>query len=417
MFSGIGGFELGIKKARGITEWECIGFSEIDKYAIQIYERHFNHKNYGNARDINPKELPDFDMLCGGFPCQSFSIAGKRKGFQDTRGTLFHEICRIVAVKKPRLLFLENVKGLLSADDGRCFATILSSLDELGYSCEWQVLNSKNFGVPQNRERVFIIGHLRGEGFRQVLPIGEDGKSFDKSKQELPGKISAEETANCLTNRYHKMATTDNYIQYARKDKGQYKRVYETEGISPTLAGASKLSGDCTPKVRIYDDENKRWLKDDICGTIQGHSQSRSGFKVMPVLTPDREEKKQNGRRFKEDDEDMFTLTGQDVHGVMLRDGRDNRSCLRGGRTTEVGFEGQSIRRLTPTECERLQGFPDGWTEGISDTQRYKCLGNAVTVNVIEEVIKEIQEITGGLKKNNIPSQNNTQATSNEVVA
>ena len=137
----------------------------------------------------------------------------------------------------------------------------------------------------------------------------------------------------------------------------------------------------------------------------------------MPVLTPDREEKKQNGRRFKEDDEDMFTLTGQDVHGVMLRDGRDNRSCLRGGRTTEVGFEGQSIRRLTPTECERLQGFPDGWTEGISDTQRYKCLGNAVTVNVIEEVIKEIQEITGGLKKNNIPSQNNTQATSNEVVA
>ena len=251
MFSGIGGFELGIQKAnqsyreyllqqtRGREyirqrrdssnnqmQWSktkqqehrpqdnCIGFSEIDKYATKIYQKHFpTHKNYGNARDIDPSELPDFDMLCGGFPCQSFSIAGKRKGFQDTRGTLFHEICRIVECKRPRLLFLENVKGLLSADDGRCFATILSSLDELGYSCEWQVLNSKNFGVPQNRERVFIIGHLRGEGGGQVFPLGEINKKPNETKR----RGMEIQTAQCLTNRMHKMSSDDNYIRFPLK--------------------------------------------------------------------------------------------------------------------------------------------------------------------------------------------------------
>ena len=203
MFSGIGGFELGIQKAYNIKEaqeernkesrrdmpdinresralwWSkypiCVGFSEIDRYAIQVYQRHFpGHRNYGDATKINPSDIPDFDMLCGGFPCQSFSIAGKRKGFQDTRGTLFHEICRIVEAKRPRLLLLENVKGLLSADQGRCFGTILCSLDELGYDVEWQVLNSKYFGVPQNRERVFIIGHLRGNRGQTVFPIRQN---------------------------------------------------------------------------------------------------------------------------------------------------------------------------------------------------------------------------------------------------
>jgi DNA (cytosine-5)-methyltransferase 1 len=188
LFSGIGGFELGIQQAYGELHplstkqsreerrmenmeesmsksngqsWNstptCIGYSEIDKYAIQIYERHFNHKNYGDITKINTDELPDFDFLCGGFPCQAFSIAGKRKGFEDTRGTLFFEIARILRAKQPRLFLLENVKGLLSHDNGNTFRTIISTLDELGYDLQWQVLNSKNFGVPQNRERVFII--------------------------------------------------------------------------------------------------------------------------------------------------------------------------------------------------------------------------------------------------------------------
>lgn len=361
-FSGIGGFELGIGN-RG----ECIGYSEIDKYAIKCYEQHFpSHKNYGNIREINPDDIPDFDLFCGGFPCQSFSIAGKRKGFQDTRGTLFHEIIRICKSKRPRLLLLENVKGLLSADNGWCFATIISSLDELGYDVEWEVLNSKDFGVPQNRERVFIVGHLRGTGGRQVFPLGRDCKEdVDESKEEQ-GRESRVET---LDSRYGQRRSTETYVR--------------------------------------------------------------------PVLTPDRLEKQQNGRRIKEDGEPMFTLTGTDIHGVQiqqLNEGTHQKYRLYGesglspslnavgftpkiqnhfprSSTTGKGGTGllesettcfaldtsphyvDRIRRLTPAECERLQGFPDGWTSMLSDTQRYKTLGNAVTVNVIGAIMEKMCEV------------------------
>lgn len=183
MFSGIGGFEKGIDQA-GIAGI-CVGYSEIDKYAIKVYERNFSgHRNYGNATAINAADLPDFDLLVGGFPCQAFSIAGKRAGFDDTRGTLFFDIARILKEKRPRHLVLENVKGLLSHDSGRTFTTIIGVLTDLGYSVEWQVLNSKNFGVPQNRERVYIVGHLGGECSRQVLPIsGTNGKDIVQLNQ------------------------------------------------------------------------------------------------------------------------------------------------------------------------------------------------------------------------------------------
>lgn len=215
-FSGIGGFELGIQGAFettqerlrqesekpvrvGATSWSdeghegldgstavvlehlidspagqphCVGYSEIDKYATKVYERHFpNHENYGDITKINADELPDFDCLVGGFPCQAFSIAGKRGGFDDTRGTLFFDLARILRAKQPRLFVFENVKGLLNHDSGRTFATIIQTIDELGYDCQWQVLNSKNHGVPQNRERVIIVGHLRGTRRPDVFPI------------------------------------------------------------------------------------------------------------------------------------------------------------------------------------------------------------------------------------------------------
>jgi site-specific DNA-cytosine methylase len=291
LFSGIGGFELGITQAyesnlkhahvskepeqkkrpqRRVRSTDkrkillhtrdrsaplCVGYSEIDKYAIQIYEKHFKHKNFGDIRKIKPRSLPDFDLLIGGFPCQSFSVAGKRKGFKDTRGTLFFEIARIIATKRPKLLLLENVKGLLSHDGGRTFGTILSSLDELGYDVQWEVLNSKNFGVPQNRERVFVVGHLRNDSRPEIFSLRKDDEG--NSKQHVP--------------------------------KSQASR-----------------------GVRNMSDLKSRW-----------------------------------------------------------------RHSMR-------------IRKLTPKECERLQGFPDGWTEGVSDTQRYKTLGNAVTVNVVVEIAKRI---------------------------
>ncbi|RTK93011.1 DNA (cytosine-5-)-methyltransferase [Candidatus Saccharibacteria bacterium] len=269
MFSGIGGFELGIGD-RG----KCVGYSEIDKYAIKTYEEHFDHDNYGDATKINPRELPDFDLLVGGFPCQAFSVAGKRLGFNDTRGTLFFDIARILAEKRPRHLVLENVKGILSHDSGKTFQTIVGVLADLGYFVEWQVLNSKDFGVPQNRERIYFVGHLRGECGRKVFPITGSSQQI----ATVAGYISEE-------------------VWSGRHE--QIRRTYNTDGAMPTIP------------------------------------------------------------------------TGQG-----------------GGVMTKI-YQEPRIRRLTPKECERLQGFPDNWTIG-SDTQRYKQCGNAVTVNVVEAVVEKL---------------------------
>jgi DNA (cytosine-5)-methyltransferase 1 len=306
MFSGIGGFHEGIHRA--MPEAECIGYSDIDKKAISVYEKHFEGvKNYGDATKINPGDLPDFDLLCGGFPCQSFSIAGKRRGLQDIRGTLFVEIVRLAKAKRPRLLLLENVKGLLNHDGGETLATILDSFSELGYALEWEVINSKNFGVPQDRSRIFIIGHFGGEPTRQVFPLG-----------------------NC------------------------------NEAIIGDVQGSRQVS------TCLDANYGKGWLD---------HGQ-RTMIAVQPFMTPDRLTNRANGRRMKENGEPSFTLSAQDRHGVCL--------------------DGVKIRRFTPLECERLQGFPDGWTEygvkgeRMSDSARYKMLGNAVTVPVIEAITKEM---------------------------
>lgn len=326
LFAGIGGFDLALDRAGH----ECVYTNEWDKYASSVYEKQF--KRPVDTRDITTvptSEIPNHDLLVGGFPCQAFSVAGKRRGFDDTRGTLFFEIARILQGKQPKYFILENVKGLLSHDSGETFRTIVSTLTELGYDLQWQVLNSKDFGVPQNRERVFIIGHLRGEPRPQVFPItGNNSKDF---------RIVGQDIAYTIDANYHKGTNTLEKGRRSLVKLSQAFRVRSIDGLSSTLQGEAGGTG------------------------------AKTGLYAVPVLTPDRPEKRQNGRRFKENGDPSFTLTSQDRHGV---------------------FDGFKIRRLTPAECERLQGFPDGWTEGLSDTQRYKCLGNAVTVNVVEEIIK-----------------------------
>jgi len=179
LFCGIGGFRLGMERAGH----KCVWSNDIDLHCAKIYEKNFGEKpDTRSIRDVSVEEIPDHDILCGGFPCQSFSIAGKRRGFQDTRGTLFFEIARIIKAKKPSYLFLENVKGLLSHDNGRTFETIITTLDELGYDTQWMVLNSKDYGVPQSRERIFIVGHLRGKPRPSVFPIGRK----DEEIQAVP---------------------------------------------------------------------------------------------------------------------------------------------------------------------------------------------------------------------------------------
>ena len=192
VFSGIGGFELGIIRAIG-ERADFVAFSEIDKYAIQTYQYNFpNHKSYGDITKIDPDTLPDFDCFVGGPPCQSFSIAGKRGGFDDTRGTLFFDCARIIGAKRPRNFVLENVKGLLSHSQGETFKTIIRTLTDLGYCVEWQVLNSKNFGVPQNRERVFIVGHRENTRQSGIFPLESihEKRITDEKVYILPEKFS-----------------------------------------------------------------------------------------------------------------------------------------------------------------------------------------------------------------------------------
>lgn len=294
-------------------QFTCVYSNEWDKYANSVYRKHYGECDNRDIRTVPSSDIPDHDLLVGGFPCQAFSVAGKRAGFDDTRGTLFFEIARILRDKRPRYFILENVKGLLSHDSGKTFQTILRVLSDIGYGVQWQVLNSKDFGVPQNRERIFIIGHLRGTPRPQVFPLGgNDGKAL----KEITRNVS------------------------------DAQRIYNSNGIAKTLKG---LGGGMGAKTGLY---------------------------AVPVLTPDRAEKRQNGRRFKTNGEPSFTLTSQDRHGVMVED--------------------MAIRRLTPIECERLQGFPDCWTatgadgEKISDTQRYKMMGNVVTTLVITEIGRKL---------------------------
>ena len=394
MFSGVGGFEMGLLTSG--KQVRLVGYSEIDKYAIQIFESKYKGiKNYGSATDIDETKLPDFDLLVGGFPCQAFSVAGKRGGFDDTRGTLFFDVARILRHKKPKHFILENVKGLLSHDSGRTFQTILKVLADIGYLVQWEVCNSKNFGVPQSRERVYLVGHLRGRSRPKVFPIR---------------KVGSENNQN-------------NHPKEITKDLPMAYRVYDTNGVSTTLRA---VGGGVGAKTGLYQivKRNGRVKADQknascLTGGARGDgNHSYTDWIVQACLTPDRHNKRQNGRRFKDDGEPMFTLTSQDKHGVMITEATSKgyavakegdsinlsvpNSKTRRGRvgkqiaqTLDTGVQqytlrSSRIRRLTPTECERLQGFPDGWTEGVSDTQRYKCLGNAVTTNVVSEIAKRL---------------------------
>ena len=368
LFSGIGGFHKGLERAGFKFDW--VGYSDIDKYANKQYKRRFpDATGLGSVTDVQCENLPDdITILCGGFPCQAFSIAGRRKGFDDTRGTLFFEIARILRyfrdVGKPIPYFiLENVKGLLNHQDGQTFATIYRVLTDLDYTVECQLLNTRWF-LPQNRERIYIVGHFRGESRPKVFPIGE-GSSAIKSKFRERNAVS------CIDASYYKgVDGKRTMIQEGLKQIGtigedsEATRVYDPSGCSRTIKNGGGM-GAKTGLYAIHDElykGRKSRKYTDAAPTLRGNS---GQLQVKPVLTPDRAEKRQNGRRFKDDGEDMFTLTSQDQHGVM---------------------EGSKIRRLTPIECERLQGFPDGWTEGQSDTQRYKQLGNAVTVPVVKAI-------------------------------
>ena len=485
-FAGIGGFRRGME----LAGHECVGFCEFDKFATASYismhlltdeqrkaledipikkrqkeilkEEYRNGEWYANdIRRVYAGDIPKADCWCFGFPCQDISVAGKQAGFQGNRSSLFFRVMYLVGQleeeDKPTYLFIENVKNLLSVNGGWDFARLLIEMDRAGYDAEWQVLNSKDFGVPQNRERCFIIGHLRGRSTTKIFPIeGTDGKN--SVSLNLFG---------CLNGR-----------------NSQRDRVYSDDGLAPTIS--TKPGGNTEPKVSIIfgtshiGQDKKTRVYENVCPTLtsrdykeprsvgvvcnvnpsgkgmNGNVYDSTGLSptlttnkgegnkiVIPVLTPDRIEKRQNGRRFKENGEPMFTLTGQDRHGIAIevkeaakqgyaecRVGVDTVNLSVPGSKTRRGRVGKeiantldtscnqgifvqvseelivyavwyekyqcyiAIRKLTPRECFRLQGWSDDYFEKAqfvnSDSQLYKQAGNGVTVTVIETIARKM---------------------------
>lgn len=369
-----------------------------------------NEVYYNNARTINPNELPDFDLICAGFPCQSFSIAGKRGGFNDARGTLFFEIARIAAVKKPKYLLLENVPGLLSHDGGRTFAVILGTLEELGYDVSWQVLNSANFGVAQSRKRVYIIGFLREKCAGKVLSFTDanpkalvqripgregcrvystDGLSITLTSQTggLGGKTGLYEILGLpikvKTKSGFQIALPGDSIDLAYPDinsrRGRIGREIAHTLTTSCNQGYYAMCIDLNTDPKVT--ELARCITTCQNNGISNHKGEHSGVilvtEPIPVLTPEKNTIRQQGRRFKLPGEPVFTITASDKHGVIY-----------------CGY----IRKLMPLECWRLQGFTDEQfnkvkATGMSDAQLYKQAGNAVSVPVIEAIARNILEL------------------------
>lgn len=278
LFAGIGGFRLGFEKAG----YACVFSSEIDKNCQAVYESNFGEKPFGDVTQINTEDLPDFDVLVAGFPCQPFSIAGNKLGFEDTRGTLFFDICRVIEAKSPKVVVLENVKHLIHHDNGNTFKTIIQSLEDMGYAVSYKLLNAKDFGVPQNRERVIIIG-VQGQAFDfEKLPKFQEVKLKDFLDKSGEFEYLAP-TEYTILEKYTTQKSGLIFIGYRNKNKWktgirlgsehlsrahrQSDRIYSVEGTHPTLP-SQETSG----RFFIYlpEEDKVRKLTLNECYRIMG---------------------------------------------------------------------------------------------------------------------------------------------------
>lgn len=405
--SGIGGF----RSALEMNGHNCLAFAEIDKYANQSYRAIYDTEGEDELDDITAITDEHFrlykgqcDIITGGFPCQAFSIAGNRRGFDDTRGTIFFHIARAIKEIQPSYVLLENVKGLFSHDKGRTFGTIIQALDELGYVTEWGLFNSKYWGVPQNRERVYILVTRKDKFKGPVL--------FDLLKQQTE--------------------VTTRLIDVLEDEVDE--KYYLSEEKTKKLTLDFNLTVDEEPRISIVENTSRTnyyaaniYDTNGLSTTVAARDYMGPKQIVIPVLTPDRVNKRQNGRRFKEDGEPMFTLTSQDKHGIAIREATKQgyavaergdsvnvsypTSKTRRGRvgkqvaqTLQAGEVNQGvvmndirIRKLVPIETWRLQGFTDeqfykAKESGVSNSQLYKQSGNAITISVADAIIKKITE-------------------------
>lgn len=503
LFAGIGGFRRGME----LAGHKCVGFCEWDKYAAMSYismhlingeqrsrlsemslkqrqkeilkEEYRNGEWYSaDVRLIRGDNIPKADCWCFGAPCQDFSIAGKRAGLSGDRSSLIREVFRILKEipeeNRPEWLIYENVKGMLSSNRGGDFGAILLEMGELGYDTEWQLFNTKNFGVPQNRERVYTVGHLRSRGRKQIFPLegadGEDsvhevttsvigglgeinfGKQFREGNRVYDGTKIA--TALKASNVGNAGGTTNLYsvpvsIIGHRKGYRRNTQVFSPDGITETLDTADGGGRGHHVGIPILcNRSNGIRCEAEVSPTLMARDYKDLGNKedkacvCIPVLTPDRAEKRQNGRRFKENGDESFTLTAQDRHGVAIKvkeavkqgyteayegdsinltmpnsETRRGRVGKQSAQTLDcacnqgilvklsddltvyaVWYEKYqcyiAIRKLTPKECFRLQGWTDDYFEKAafvnSDSQLYKQAGNGVTVDVVYEIAKQL---------------------------
>ena len=433
-FSGVGGPEQALKNLdiKHEIEFAC----DIDKYAKQTYLKNFNPKLFAtDITALDMTDLPYVDLLIFGFPCQAFSLAGKRQGFDDTRGTLFYDALRYLKEHRPRYFIAENVKGLLSHDNGKTFQTIIDCLakttnyqmslmpfENLGYHIHYKVLNTKDFGLPQNRERIFIIG------------IRDDKDNKFRFPKEIPLELKLKDILqdNPNSKYYLKVETVEKLNEYNKrnKDKGNgFQAKFhnpETENMSALKiggAGADDLichslyprssktgkggtghlskedgtaycldTGNAQAIEWIADyrnDEGLRIRKDNNSPCLAASKNSESEPSRMPPIIKKNTGKIQvagyvKGKSKNPERESNAVLNSNGISMTLTAQGGGNTS----GRAI---IKNNKIRRLTPIECERLQGFPDNFTEGVSDTQRYKQMGNTITVNVIQAILKNLK--------------------------
>ena len=342
-FTGVGGFDLGVP-----SDWECVGMSEIDKYANMVLKYRFKDvKNYGDIEKINYEELPDFAVLIGGSPCQDISLAGKRAGLTGVRSRLFFSYVALLKVKQPDYFIFENVKGLLSSNEGRDFAEVINQFSEAGYdNVWWEVLDAADFGIPQHRERIFIFGTLGGSGFRKV---------FLKRKNERKNIKLQRQQANTITRRYHGSQATGTYIAERKFNaqienlhfsRRQPNRIYGVNGVAPTL-----------------------------------HRHTGGGQNIKIVASRGRME------------------NGQWIQKIEARKD-DKANALTSVQKGNMVSIDSKIRYLTPLECEKLMGWESNWTKygidekgntiELSDNQRYNLIGNGVVPQVVKQIIRSL---------------------------
>jgi DNA (cytosine-5)-methyltransferase 1 len=422
-FSGVGSPEqalrnLGIKHE---IEFAC----DIDKYAKETYLKNFKPKEfYNDITSLNMKDLAYVDLLVFGFPCQAFSLAGKRQGFEDTRGTLFYDTLRYLKEHKPRYFIAENVKGLLSHDNGKTFQTIIDCLakttnyqmslmpfDNLGYHIHYKVLNTKDFGLPQNRERIFIIG------------IRDDKDNNFNFPKEIPLELKLKDILQDNPNSKYNLSKNTilekgrGNVLYHRKGFATNTQVYDINKICGTIDTCT--GGGRQPHILV---EEKYYLSEEQYKKINISNETKgAALRTWPrTSNPDKDREEGRSKRLelrKDDLANSITTHEYDsilwtadyrndeglrikTHSLYPRSSKTGKGgtghlskedgtayCLDTGNTQAIEKQNR-IRRLTPIECERLQGFPDNFTEGVSDTQRYKQMGNTITVNVIQAILK-----------------------------